>query len=229
MKNSCILILLIFVLVTGCNENFWGYNYEAPPLVKLTRIQGNLSDKFSGKPIHPATVTINGQETKTDENGNYLLNYIIPDEIEQNEQEIGYLNIIAPDYLHYTSSFIILPVENTVNIELEYSVPTVINAVSHVDTTQAIVRDYQGTIDIVYVSVTFQRFNTEIGDWERKEYEMSKISNINEISAYYQYIKKGISLNNSILSDWFRITAVDNDDNTHQLDFTISPDSSLFF
>ena len=141
MKNLFILIFILIVFIISCDDNLWDYNYEAPALVNVTRIQGSVIDKYSGKPIHPADIFINGQETSTDENGNYLLNYIIPDEIEPNEQEIGYLSIIAPDYLHYSSSFIILPVHNTVDFELEYSPPIILDAISHGDTTQAIVKD----------------------------------------------------------------------------------------
>lgn len=230
MKNLIIVIFLILIVTYGCNENYWGYNYEAPPLVNVTRIQGNLSDKFSGDPIHPANVIVNGQETWADENGNFLLNYIIPDEVEPNQQEVGYMNIVAPDYLFYSTTFIIFPVENNLDIELEYAVPIVMDAVSHGDSTQAIIKDYQGIDDIRFVSVTFLE-DTGAGIFIRKEFEMDKISRIDLNTAYYQFVVYDINhvINLSNISDWFRITARDKSDNVHRLDFTIEPDSSLLF
>jgi len=230
MKNPFIILLLSVIILTNCNENFWGYNYDAPALINITHIHGNLVDKYSGEPIHPATITVNGQETKTDENGNYLMNYIIPEEIEPNQQEIGYVSIVAPDYLHYNSSFIILPVDNVINIELEYSVPTILNAVSHGDTTQAIIRDYQGIDDIRYTTVTFLE-DTGYGVWIRKEFELNEMINIDMYTSYYEFVvDDSVNIMNlSRISDWFRITAKDKSDNIHRLDFTINPDSSLFF
>ena len=112
---------------------------------------------------------------------NYLLNYLIPDDVEPNQQEIGYLNIIAPDYTHHNATITIYPVENIVDIQLEFSPPTIIDAVSHGDTSQAIIRDYQGVDDIRYVSVMFLEYRS--GVWERREFQMSKASNINEITG----------------------------------------------
>ena len=229
MKNQYIIIFILVMIVASCNENFWGYNYDAPPLAKLTRIQGNLIDKYSGNPVHPATVIVNGQETETDANGNYLMNYIIPDEIEPNQQEVGYLTIIAPDYIQYNSTFIIYPVHNNMDIELEYSPPIILDAVSHGDPTQAIIRDYQGTEDISFVSVTFLQ-DTGNGIPFRNEIEMNKVINLDMHTAYYQFRVDSVHLLNvSQILDWFRITARDKSDNVHRFDSTINPDSSLLF
>ena len=228
MKNAVLSILFIIIFIAGCDEKFLGYNYEAPALIKATRIQGNLSDKYSNKPIHPATININGQETMTDENGYYLLNYIVPDDIDPNQQEIGYISITAPDYLHYNSTLIIYPIENILNIELEYAPPIIISAISQGDTTQAIVKDYQGVEDINYVSVTFLE-DTGFGIWVRKEFEMTKMSNIDINTAYYEFIAWEELINVSNISDWFRITARDKSDNVHRVDYIINPDSTLFF
>jgi hypothetical protein len=227
MRNIALSIVLLLIFITSCDNNFWGYNYDAPALINITRIQGNLSDKFSDKPIHPANVIVNGQETWTDENGNYLLNYIIPDDVEPNQQEIGNLSIIAPDYLHFNTTFIIYPVENIINFKLEYAPPIIINAVSHGDTTQAIIKDYQGVEDINYVSVTFNIYIDEV--WQRKEFNLMEMSHINNISVYYQFIAGEHIVDLSNMSDWFRITAKDKSDNVHRMDFTINPDSTLFF
>jgi hypothetical protein len=229
MKIKIFILTSIIIISTGCNENFWGYNYDAPALINVTRIQGNISDKFSGNPIQPATININGQETLTDEFGNFLLNYVIPDDIEPNQPEVGYLTIIALNYLPYSTTFIIYPIENTVNIELEYAPPIVLNAVSHGDTTQAIIKDYQSTNDINFVSVTFLE-DTGSGVWIRKEFEMNKMNNIDINTAYYQFVVDSVTIMNlSRISDWFRITARDKSENIHMVSFTIHPDSSLFF
>ena len=59
---------------------------------------------------------------------------------------------------------------------------------------------------------------------------MDKISDIDFNSAYYEFDVDSVTIMNlTKISDWFRITARDKSDNVHRVDFTISPDSSLFF
>ena len=227
MKNP-ILLILLFLIVTSCNENFWGYNYDSPPLKKITRIQGTISDKFSGKPIQPATINVNGQETMTDENGNYILNYVIPEDIEPNQQEIGYLSIVAWNYIPYNFTFYIYPVQNIVDCELEYAVPTILDAVCNGDTVQSIIREYQGLSTIDYVSVTF-KVKDSLGVWERKEFNMDIKRVINDTLGCYEHrIWKSI-IKDSLRSDWYRITAKDVNGNVHRSDFTINLDDIMFY
>ena len=215
-------LLFPLLILIACEENFWGYNYNAPELINITRIKGKITNQFSGEPVAAATIIINGQKTMSVENGNYLLNYIVPEDAEPNKVEMGHISVSAPQYLPYTTTLPIYPFENIIDIEMEYADPIVKNAVSNGDITQAIITDYQGVEDINYVSVTY---NLHIeGVVVRAEYEMVYIDQSDDFTAFYQHI-----IIDPEMGNWFRITAKDKSGNTHRADFTINQHDSLLF
>jgi hypothetical protein len=206
----------------ACEENYWGYNYKAPVLVTITRIKGKILDHNRSRPVPAAIISVNGQKTMSDEDGNYLLNYIVPEDSEPNKLETGVISVSAPQYLPYNGTFQIFPFENIKDIELEYAVPVVNNAVSNGDTTQAIITDFQGVEDIEYVSVTYNLY--ESGEVIRVEYDMDYKGTSDNFTAYYQHI---IPIRD--IGTWFRITAKDKEGNTHRADFTINPQDTMLF
>jgi hypothetical protein len=218
-------LLLTLLFFIACEENFWGYIYEAPALINTTRIKGTITDQFSGETVPAATISINDQKTMGDENGNFLLNYLLPEDAEPNKPEIGYVSVSAPQYLNYSRTLLIYPFENHMDIELEYAVPIVKNAASDGDTTQAIIVDYQGVEDIASVSVTFNKHIS--GNVERIEFDMVFKGYSDNITSHYQHTRR--ELDNYEIGSWFRITAKDKNGNVHRADFTINPDDSLLF
>ena len=223
LKVFELLFTLLFFI--ACEENFWGYNYNAPALINTTRIEGTITDKFTGEPVPAAIISINDQKTMSDENGNFLLNYLLPEDGEPNNLETGYITVSAPQYLYYNGILLIYPIENHKDIELTYAVPIVKYAASNGDTTQAIVIDYQGVEDIDTVSVTFNQHISGIP--VRVEFDMVYKGQSDNFTAYYQHIRR--DQDDIEIGNWFRITAKDKSGNVHRADFTINPDDSLLF
>ncbi len=217
-----LLTLLFFI---ACEENFWGYNYNAPALINTTRIKGTITDQFTAEPVPAATIGINDQMTMSDENGIFLLNYLLPEDAEPNKLETGYITVSAPQYMSYSGILLIYPIENHKDIELTYAVPIVKNAASDGDTTQAIIIDYQGVEDIDNVSVTFNQL--KLGVVVRIEFDMIFKGQSDDITAYFQHVRR--DQDDIEISSWFRITAKDKNGNAHRADFTINPDDSLLF
>jgi hypothetical protein len=231
-------LLLALLFFTACEENFWGYNYDAPALINTSRIKGTITNTFTGEPVSEAIISINDQVTMSDESGNYLLNYIIPDDAEPNKLETGYVSVSAPKYLDYNGSLIIYPFENYMDIELKYAAPIVKNAMSDGDTTQAIIIDYQGVEDIDSVSVTYHLSIS--GYVFQVKFDMVYEGQSDNITAYFQHIRSDLEEFEigswwfmigaaDIWGSWFMITAKDKSGNTNQEEFTINPDDSMLF
>lgn len=133
-------------------EKLSNYNYESDPIPESARIYGKIVNKFTFTPVKNAVISINNQATVSDENGNYVFFYYFTEDEDRNQAVP--IKIEKLNYLSTDSSLVIFP-ETEFNAFLAYGSPEIQN-ICLIDTLgicQAIVHDYQGYRDLVFVEV----------------------------------------------------------------------------
>ena len=165
MKN--IYIIISFLILYNCDyDKYIGYDTNAEELLTTSPVQGQIIHFYTGDPVTNALVKVGMQETLTNINGFYNLNYVLSGDEERNKPI--QIQVTAHNYYPESLTTIIEPLGNRHNFQLKYDAPIIIKAARRITILeigkewikyqvicQAIVLDYQGAEDI---SEAFARF-----------------------------------------------------------------------
>ncbi len=148
-----ILPILFLIFISNCDfEKLSSYQYTSDQIPESVKIYGKVSNRFTFAPVKDAEVSVQNQATVSDENGNYLLFYHFTENEDRNQPVV--IKIAKDNYLSIDSSIVVFP-ENEINAFLYYGSPEIQNIclIDSLGICQAIIHDYQGYKDIVFVEV----------------------------------------------------------------------------
>lgn len=230
MKKYILVLNFIFFLSCALDE-YTGYNYTTQQLSETTQISGHVTSFFTGYPVYDARLQFGTQETLTDFDGFYSLNYLLSD--DENRNKPSPLTIIKPNYYPYSTELMLLPTGNTLNFSLKYASPIIYDTrrVPYYDQLicQAILKDYQGIGTISSVNTIYYFLNDDGSISDSVSYPMSLVHIENNFTGYYQFIQTEIS--SAAMAAYYNITARDNEGYTDRLFHStnpIYPDHFLF-
>jgi len=154
MKYLNVFIMLIIgVFHYSCDlEKMSSYDYDTDLMTESVKIYGTITNRYTFEPVKDVVVSMQNQSTFTGADGKYLLYYHFTQDEDRNQPVA--LKIEEPNYNTIDTSIIVFP-ENEINVFLKYAAPE-IKKICLIDTLgicQAIVHDYQGYNDIVFVEV----------------------------------------------------------------------------
>ena len=185
-------LLFSFLILLNC-DNFWGYNYDADPIPNSAPVSGKVTNLFTGEPVYDAKVQVGSQSTRTDENGEYLLQYLYKSDEDRN-QPVS-ITVSATNYFSYSTFRIIYPQNNFFELTLEYAAPLISKAVlvdyygdGETFVCQALVKDYQGIGEISSAIASFLYMNTSTNMIQHDNKVMSFHHSLSGIESYYQVI-----------------------------------------
>ena len=193
MKNIIPLIIGCLTLaVFSCQmDKYHSSNLDSEPGRDQTTFSGQVTRLDTGLPIEYASVRIGTFQTSTDIYGRYELELTF--DRDDNKNVRTPLIITADNYVDHISAVYITPIPQNKNIQLLWR-PAILVNVAFVDhqsnpdrqVFQAIVRDYEGTDNVLYVKVGYigkesppiQRMYLEVNLW--------LVETVDEYTGYYQ-------------------------------------------
>lgn len=213
-----IAVIIILPLSTGCDyEKFIGYDNEGQEILETTRVHGRIIHYFTHKPVNYARIQIGGQETLTNVNGEYALNYLLSEDEKRNKPTS--IKISAENYFPVEFEEVLSPVENEFNYRLKYAAPIVEKAIRRPNPVnrnemvcQAIVTDYQGLENIEQVTAYYPLQYYD-GTKDTLESIMQNVRLVGPYTFYFQ--SKVMNQTGFDLAYW--ITAGDKDGFSHTL------------
>jgi hypothetical protein len=199
MKKIVITIIVLSTQLFTC-EKFTGYDYESEKIGTRSVIYGQVKNIFDLESISGAYLKIGVLDTRTDENGEYSVEYILGVDEERNKPLDIWVD--AENYYPIDTSLILFPPDMQFNLKMVYAAPIIKSAWSGVfpvifpispdpfltPVTQILLSDYQGIATLDSVITTF--YYAKQGDAElRKAFIfMQQDSILSETSALYQAI-----------------------------------------
>ena len=223
------LSLSIVLLIISCNpEKYFGYSNEAEDLLKYAKVEGTVTNFYTGEPAGLIHVQVEQYETISDFSGRYYFTYILKSDDERN-RPVTFL-FSHKKYYPLEKKVIIDPLGMEVNASLHYAAPVIKEtALFRNDNNnlegqnyicQAIVLDYQGvgTIDLVELTVQLEDANRNI--WE-ESFPMRLADAHTSTVGYFQTefrVSAGAELRNG-----YRVYARDNEDFEETYKTSINP------
>lgn len=155
------------LILCSCDfDKYVGYDADAQKLLTTSPVQGKITHYYTNDPVSSAFIKVGLQETLTDINGDYSINYVLTDDEERNKP--AHIHITAHNFYPESLTTIIEPLGNRHNFQLKYAAPIILKAARRITILeigkewikyqvicQAIVLDYQGAATI---SEAFARF-----------------------------------------------------------------------
>ncbi|MEJ2545602.1 MAG: hypothetical protein P8Y99_16180, partial [Calditrichaceae bacterium] len=124
------LIILIFAVSYCDYDKYIGYDHTAQDLLTTALIEGTVTHFYTGEPVFNASIRIGNQETLSNINGYYSINYILTD--NENRNKPVPIHISAPDYFPDSLITLIEPLGKEYNFQLKYAAPIILNAVRRI-------------------------------------------------------------------------------------------------
>ena len=190
-------LIFIFFLIACDLDKFTGSDFSSQEVIKTAKIHGNIFEYYSGKAVSSAFIRVGRQETMSNINGNYLINYLIS-ESEQRNKPVK-VEVFKTDYYPNEMEIILSPLENNFNFSLKYAAPIIKKSVRvPCDSDrgikyvfQAIIMDYQGagTIERVWARQLFTNFQ---GESDSVFIDLYRVRTVNANTSYYQNEVSGI-------------------------------------
>jgi len=215
MKKLCIFLILILY---GCDfDKYLGYDNKAQELLNTAAVSGSITNFYTDDPVSNALVKVGQQETLTNSNGLYSLNYVLTDDEERNKPV--HIHISAHNYYPDSITTLIEPLDNMYNFQLRYAAPMIKDIVRQqyrfFDICQAIVSDYQGWQDIDSVYALFYPLSGE----QPVKVPLALVYNDGQNTGYYQ-----VTYEKETTMDLpYSVIAVDFDKYTDRLDKANNP------
>jgi hypothetical protein len=207
---SAMMLLMAVLLLWQCDsERFTGVNYRAEPIPSEAVIRGQITNVFTGQPIHRAQVTVQERIVETTRDGRFEVPYEI--EAEDRLNRPANVQIIAAQYFRLDTSLVIFPGENVLNAALVYAAP-IITASSVTDSiVTAEVFDYQGQENLQTVIAVGKYWSDTLRVLSEHPFEMQKIEIIDFNSAKFQTFFPDTVDSSGLLRTTYTIRAVDKD------------------
>jgi hypothetical protein len=207
---SAVMLLMAVLLLWQCDsERFTGVNYRAEPIPSEAVIRGQITNVFTGQPIHRAQVTVQERIVETTRDGRFEVPYEI--EAEDRLNRPANVQIIAAQYFRLDTSLVIFPGENVLNAALVYAAP-IITASSVTDSiVTAEVFDYQGQENLQTVIAVGKYWSDTLRVLSEHPFEMQKIEIIDFNSAKFQTFFPDTVDSSGLLRTTYTIRAVDKD------------------
>ena len=210
-----ILLTSIFILLSCDYDRYFSYDTDAEELLKTTPVKGRIMHYYRNEPVSNALVQVGAQETLTDINGFYNIDYILTDNEERNKPV--QIQVSAHNFYSESLSTLIEPLGNTYNFSLKYAAPIINDAIRRFDPynkflliCQAVITDYQGWQDIDSVYAIF--YNSASG--EPSIVPLQLVGYMGDYVSHYQATYQGET--NFELR--YSIIAIDKDNYSDQLD-----------
>ena len=207
---SAMMLLMAVLLLWQCDsERFTGVNYRAEPIPSEAVIRGQITNVFTGQPIHRAQVTVQERIVETTRDGRFEVPYEI--EAEDRLNRPANVQIIAAQYFRLDTSLVVFPGENVLNAALVYAAP-IITASSVTDSiVTAEVFDYQGQENLQTVIAVGKYWSDTLRVLSEHPFEMQKIEIIDFNSAKFQTFFPDTVDSSGLLRTTYTIRAVDKD------------------
>ncbi len=207
---SAVMLLMAVLLLWQCDsERFTGVNYRAEPIPSEAVIRGQITNVFTGQPIHRAQVTVQERIVETTRDGRFEVPYEI--EAEDRLNRPANVQIIAAQYFRLDTSLVVFPGENVLNAALVYAAP-IITASSVTDSiVTAEVFDYQGQENLQTVIAVGKYWSDTLRVLSEHPFEMQKIEIIDFNSAKFQTFFPDTVDSSGLLRTTYTIRAVDKD------------------
>ncbi len=186
MKTLLSILIISIFIILSCEE-FTKYNLEGSSPEVLIRINGVISDYYSGEPVKDAEVQIGPRATLTNINGQFRLHF--PLGTDENRDKPVPIIIHAYNYETYFEEKVIYPEDTEINFDLVYAAPII----SDVEITndgkgnyicRAKITDYQNASSIVNVQMSFRYALGTWSDW--RHFVMQFVQGIDQFSSYFE-------------------------------------------
>jgi hypothetical protein len=153
MKPCLYLSGLLFVLLSCDSDRYLGYNFSTETLTKSMLVTGRVTDTFTGNAVAGAIITVEDQQSATNQQGFFELRYIFNADADQGRPVP--ISIRAENYLAYETSMEIFPGTMELNIALDYGAPIIVDQAIVVGASvcQALIKDHQGQQNLTAVTV----------------------------------------------------------------------------
>jgi len=164
MKIPIFIILFSLVSISCDSDVYFGYKFTTEELSVTTLISGYVTNYYTDQPVDNVLVRFGIQETFSDVNGYYQLDYLLSeDELRNKMTEISFEK---ENYFPSQQSAILSNLENTIDVGLKYAAPIIVSTARPYLTPtflvcQAIIHDYQGLENLESVQVAYH-FPTSI-------------------------------------------------------------------
>lgn len=210
------LLMIIFLLLSCDTEKYFSYNYDAREFSEIASFSGTVTNVFTGAKVPGAIIRIEDQNTVTDMQGFYRLDYVLSADAKLSKQID--IEVVAFNYLPYTQTQSIFPGDFSLDVELEYGAP-IIEETGCYDMTfcQAIVFDYQGANNIQTVSAHFQYIGENNLVTHEFDIELAQIRIVTPERAHYLAIVDPSSPIYGTLSRSYTVTAMDQEGFSHTI------------
>jgi hypothetical protein len=171
MKTFLLVLFASLFLLISCKE-FTSYNLEGTSTDILIKINGKITDQYSGKPVRDAQVTVGPRSTVTDLGGKY--NIYFPLSTDENRDKPVPITISAYNYVTYTEERVFYPEDIQINLTLIYAAPIIFETTitpvyggydgGHYH-LEALIGDYQGLSDITSAQAAFRYVLGTVSFW----------------------------------------------------------------
>ena len=220
--NMLILLAFCVTIIGGCNlDNYTGYDYSAQDVSTHTKISGYVTNFFNGYKVENALIRFGDQETLSDHNGFYTINYVMSDDEARNKPTI--IEVIKEDYYYYTKETQLLPDKNIYDFDLKYASPIIMDTrrriVGEELICQAIVKDYQGIGTLERVEALYIMVNSEGTIIDSLRSRMRFVHLENASTAWFQ-LKTAIPDSNAV---YYYLEAHDEEGYSHKVFHTTDP------
>ena len=161
MRYAGVIGLFLAVWLVSCDlDVYFGFQNKSQDFGNSTRIDGRVTNFYTGKPVALADVQIGAQETFTDDSGRFALRYLLSESELRNKPTT--VRILKKNFYPLKLSVILDPVANTFPLRLKYAAPLILGVARFHHNgkiaIQAVVKDYQGVYSIEQVqAVVFYR------------------------------------------------------------------------
>lgn len=158
--------IILFTLFNGCDlQKYTGYDHTAQELVETTQIYGYITNFYTGDSVYDARLRFGTQETLSDFNGSYALNYVMNDDEERNKPTP--ILISKENYYPYQKETVLLPTKNQLDFQIKYAAPIIVDTrrreADSLLVCQAIIKDYQGIETLKSIKLTYVYLDTFVG------------------------------------------------------------------
>lgn len=157
VRPMLFLLFTLLFIFSGC-EKFTGFKYSADDPTLYTRIEGVVTNLFTGEPVADAKVRFAFQTTLTDDAGHYLMFFPLGTDEDRNKPV--QITIDAENFGQYRTSKILVPISNNFDFRIEYVAPIIdkmalVPVATNLLVFEAVIIDYQGVADITYTRGRF--------------------------------------------------------------------------
>ncbi|MCB9066853.1 MAG: hypothetical protein H6629_03435 [Calditrichae bacterium] len=207
-----LLFSAIFLLWRCDADRLTGFNYQAEQVPNDAIVTGQISNVFTGEPIHRATIQMQGRVISTTRDGRYTIPYEIGEDDRLSRPAT--VRISARQYFTLDTQLVVFPENNTLNAKLVYGAPIILSSSIADSIVVAEIFDYQGAANIDSVFAIGTYWDDSLRVLSNVAFLMNRIDILDDFSALFQTHFPDTVDSSGLLRTNYSIRATDKDDFT---------------